>query len=470
MALFKNEYREKYESAQIEITEVRQELEQKATEIREQQATIQELTIGGVAISPSTTINGVSVSRDKVLRIPTVEACINLISETIAMLPIELKKEKADGSMEPVKLKKDDKRLYLLNRETDENTDARTFLKAMVTDYLLDGQAFAYKRYDEKPSRVAGETIRTLKELNYLKAEHMLLLEKYHDGIKHTGAKYQLTTFDGAQTVKKTGKKFDASELLRIVKSQKTSSFEGDGIYKRGAEIFAQAIAQLEMLNSLLNTGAMPAYVVKSDNNLNADKINNLRNQWSNLYSGVKNTGKTVILEKGMDIEKLSMNLQEMQMFESAKQTASEIVKLFSVPESMISSAANKYGSVEANSLHFYKHCLAPILTAFEQAFDRQLLTEKEKEMGLCFRFNPAELLRTTQDELADNLVKLVAGGLKTPNEARKDLDLQPVEGGNDMRLSLGTVSQDTETGETTVHNMDGGSNNQNEKEVVADE
>ena len=72
-------------------------------------------------------------------QIPTAEACLNLIVKLFLVYRL-IYIENADGSIE----KQNDKRVFLLN---DEN---ETYMKGLVKDYLLHGQAFLYKRYDVK--------------------------------------------------------------------------------------------------------------------------------------------------------------------------------------------------------------------------------------------------------------------------------------------------------------------------------
>lgn len=210
----------------------------------------------------------------------------------------------------------------------------------------------------------------------------------------------------------------------------------------------------------------MPLGILKTTARLSQTAIERLRGAWASLYGGVKNSAKTVILEEGMSYEKLSMNPSEIQMSESRRDINSEICKLFGVPESMISAKANKYGTLAQNNMHFKTYCVQPILNAIQQALDRQLLTQKEKDNGYYFRFDAREMLRTTQDELSNSINTLVNGGIITVNEGRYELDKEPIEGGDDLRLSLGNVLQDTENGDTHVLNMDGGTKNNTGDEV----
>lgn len=420
--------------------------------------------------SGETASNDVNLTRKRVLLIPTVSAILDLITNTISTLPIELKHE-VDGEMKEVKLKADDKRLYLLNRESNPKTDARTFLKGMVFDYVFEGHAYAHKYYEHQATKIPSEKKKYLKELNRYPAQNVSIQNRIFEEGRCTKAEYKYTVPIKSNTSHDILDITLSDSDLLIITEGSVDSFEGVGVYKKGTEIFAKALAEMELISYMMKNGAMPRIILKTNKALKDNVFNRLKDQTDSLFSGRKNAAKTLILEEGMDVDKLSYSLAEMQMNELSASTNAEIVKLFNVPESMINSKANKYGSIEQNQLHFLKHTIAPILVAFEQAFDRQLLTEKEKEMGYCFRFNIAEFLRTTKGELADTITKLTSNGLITTNEARSDLDLPPTENGNELKHNLADVFQDIHTGEKEVPNMDGGTDKQNnEKEAIVDE
>jgi HK97 family phage portal protein len=195
----------------------------------------------------------------------------------------------------------------------------------------------------------------------------------------------------------------------------------------------------------LYERGALPLGLLKTSGRLNETQANSLRDSWARLYGGVKNSAKTVVLQEGMEYQALSMNPVEIQMTETKLVTSSEICKLFNVPESMISTAANKYGSIEQNQLHFLKHTLAPIITAFESAMDRALLLESEKDNGYFFRFDTSEIVRTTEQERVASTVAAVQGGIFTINEARAKFDLPPMAEGDTTLVTPGAEKVGTE-------------------------
>lgn len=424
----------------------------------EKRSTEEKPTFGGVEITTNSSLfGGMTVNEKTVTQIATAEACLNLIVKTVSGLPINLHKENADGSIENVL---EDKRVFLLN---DEN---ETFMKGLVKDYLLHGQAFLYKRYDV--TTVLGEPMKSLKELNHLPAKNMQITKLYNDGIKHTDAEYQLTTFTGQYVGGNKHKTFKPNELLRVINTP-INDFEGEGLLVHGDKLFKQALAEMEYTNGIYDRGALPLGILKTTARLSQAGIDSLRNAWARLYGGVKNSAKTVVLEEGMEFQKVSLNPDEIQMNETMSRTDSKICTLFGVPESLISTKANKYNSVEQNSLHFLKHTIGPILVDIEKVLNKELLTEKEKLQGYYFRFDTSELLRATEKERTESIALGLEKGLLTINEARAKLDLPKID--DDVFMwGLNHVLYNPKTKEMKVPNTDGGTSNQEKGNDVTHE
>ena len=85
-----------------------------------------------------------TISCEQALNIPAVAQCVNLISETVSMIPIKLYREEiSDGKRKTVEIP-DDVRCTLLNEDTKDTLDGVQFKKALVRDYLLLGNAYTY--------------------------------------------------------------------------------------------------------------------------------------------------------------------------------------------------------------------------------------------------------------------------------------------------------------------------------------
>ena len=87
-------------------------------------------------------INGETITREKVMTLPSVNGAVDFISNSIACMPVKLYKHK-DGKGEEVE--KDD-RVKFLNGDTGDTLDAFQMKKAMVTDFLLGKGGYAYIR------------------------------------------------------------------------------------------------------------------------------------------------------------------------------------------------------------------------------------------------------------------------------------------------------------------------------------
>lgn len=380
-----------------------------------------------------------TITEEKVMKIPTAEACINLISSSIAQMPIYLYKENLDGSVEKIT---EDKRVHLMNQEPNELLNGYNFKKQVIKDYVLHGGAFV------SVERLGNE----VSELYPLPANNISVTKYIKDGYK-ISAEIKLATVEGIGIgAMRKEIKFKPYELM-IALSDSKDGITSIGLLAKGEKIFQQASDEMEYTYNIFQRGALPLGVLKMAGRLSQDVVDRLRQSWADLYSGAKNSGKTVILEEGMEYSALSMKPSDLQLNESKKGTNSEICKLFGVPESMISTAANKYGSIEQNNLHFLKHCLSPIISSIENSADKSLLLEKEKEDGYFFRFDTSELLRATEKERIEAAELGLRSGLFRINEARGKLDLPGIDD-NVFMWNLASVLYNPETGDMKVPNM----------------
>src|SRR5699024_1859038 len=135
------------------------------------------------------------------------------------------------------------------------------------------------------------------------------------------------------------------------------------------------------------------------------------------------------------------------------KHTVSEIARIFNIPESMLNASANKYASNEQNNIHFLQYCIAPIVTAIESSLNKSLLLEEEKRNGYYFRFDVSELLRTTEKEKIETVVRAMKDGLISFNEARSRIQLPSIDV-DYFTWGLGSVFYNPETGKMTIPNM----------------
>jgi HK97 family phage portal protein len=226
----------------------------------------------------------------------------------------------------------------------------------------------------------------------------------------------------------------------------------GQGVIARGYRTIELALNEIELSKNIMNNGSSPMSVVKLDRNLSADAQSRLRDSWTKMYGSSQNAGKLLILEQGMEYEKLSFSPHELGLNASRTKTQADLCSLFGVPEAMIDSQANTYGSVESSSIRFLQYSIMPYLNIIESSLNRSLLLEKEKDKYF-FRFNTDTVLQTTQKERYDALNVGINSGILSLNEARIKENLPPIEN-NFHRLSLGAVMYDPDEQVYFIPNM----------------
>lgn len=373
------------------------------------------------------------ISEDDALSISSVAAATDLITSTIARLPIQLYKKGTKG--EDVAIY--DNRFYLLNREPNHMQTAITLKKRIVLDYLLHGNSYVYLEWSR--NELIG--------LHHIPAKDVFI-EKYVnknlpfvvDGvIKVTGANGEIITLT-------------PDELMIILKNSE-DGLQSLGILDLNADLLNLALNQQAYSSSILENGSLPLAILTTPSKLTVQAMQRIKQSWDSAYRGHKNAGKTVVLEDGMDYKPVSLNPNELDLSESKSAVLADIARVFGIPESMINSDANKYNSNEQNNLHFLQYTLDPIITAIEGVLNRCLLLEEEKKKGYVFKFDRDSILATTESEKIQSTITAMKGGLISVNEARARHNFKQI-GDDYMMWSLGNIFYNLKDGRMTIPNM----------------
>lgn len=372
------------------------------------------------------------ISEEQAMSIPAVSAAVNLISSSVAKLPIELKKIDSDGNIEKVE---DDYRLFLLNDEPNESQYASTLKKRMTIDYLFYGASFLYTERKNRSNKI--------KSIHRLPVEKVNIERKKKDGYIDSYSIY----LDGERK-----NMFKTIDIITMLKDTE-DGFEPRGILDTGYKTLSNSLSEIEYSSSILKNGSLPLAVLKAANRLSDDVIKRIKRDWSNSYTGESNAGKTVLLEEGLEYETISLNPNELELTESKKGSLADIARLFNIPESMINSSANKYNSNEENNILFLQYTLEPILINMQKALNKTLLLESEKTSKYYFEFDTSEIMTITEKERAEIAQILSNTSSVTQNEIRQLLGRPKLEK-DYMFLSQGKVFYNTETGKAFNPNL----------------
>lgn len=350
------------------------------------------------------------LNEDDALKIPAIKNGVELIASSIAALPIYLYKEK-DGQVEKIF---GDNREFLLNKEPNFLETAYNLKKKMVKDFILYGGSYALLEKD-------GLNIDAIYNINASTITAELLIN--NKGIP-TGVDYRFALNGKALNV-------DITEMLVCLDASMDGATTNRGLLKDGQKLLNLMKNEIDLHNSFLENGAVVKAVLQTEGRIKLDVLERLKKSISALYSGVKNAGKTLVLEDGLKFVPIQNNLEEIKMVDSKKHNTAEVEKLLNLPSGFLQD--NQKRSSEDN-LVYLQRTLMPIITALEESFNKALLLENEKENNYFFRFDVSEVLRATQKEMVDMLSTGIKSGLYTLNEARAIID-KPKFGNSDFLL-----------------------------------
>lgn len=374
-------------------------------------------------------LDGETINRKKALNIPAVARCVNLISEIVSMIPIKLYRENLMAGKQKAVEITDDGRCSLLNEDTKDTLDGVQFKRALVRDYLLDGNAYAY----------INKQRNDMKSLHYVDCNDIFISKNYDPIFKD----YNISVL---------GKNYKPFEFIKILRTTKDGA-SGIGVIEENNELLLSAYTTMKFEQSLVSTGGSKKGFIKAEKRISKEAMEAIRQAWKNLYC--TNESNVLILNEGLDFKEASNTSTEMQLNENKNSLNNSILDIFGVP-------------VTWDWETFIKTAVMPVLTTFECAINRDLLLEKEKK-SYYFAFDTKEITKGDIKTRFEAYKTALDANLMQIDECRYMEDLEPL-GLNFIKLGLQDVLFNPFTKEvytpntnqiTNIENKNGGTENE---------
>ena len=374
------------------------------------------------------TAAGKTVNERSAMQLTAVYACVRILAEGIAGLPLHLYKCGKNGSRE----KAVDHPLYfLLHDEPNPEMTSFVFRETLMTHLLLYGNCYCQIIRDGR-GQVAALYPLMPNQMSVDRDEKGQLYYTY------------LRSGEEADTMKKGTVYLLPEDVLHIpalgfdglvgyspIAMAKNSIGMGLACEEYGAKFFAN--------------GAAPSGVLEHPGTIK--DITRLRESWNAIYGGSKNAGKVAILEEGMHYSPISISPNEAQFLETRKFQVDEIARIFHVPPHMIGDLERStFSNIEQQSLEFVKYTLNPWVCRWEQALTRSLLSPKEKR-EYSIKFNVDGLLRGDYQSRMNGYAVGRQNGWMSANDIREleNLDRISAEQGGDLYLVNGNMIKMTD-------------------------
>ena len=355
-------------------------------------------------------LSGETISRDKAMNIPAVASAVDLISSSIASMPVRLFRYKDDHVEEVTK----DDRVSMLNGDTRDTLDGFQMKKALVIDYLLDGNGYCYIKRD-------GNDVAGL----YYADDRFVAISILDEPLYKS------------YTIGCGGGTYQPFDFIKLLRNTRNGAF-GFGVTEEISKALETAYKSMLYQLSLVKTNGNKRGFLKAERRLGQDEINLLKKAWNNLYN-TDNEENVVVLNNGISFQEASSTSVEMQLNETVKSLNDQIKDIFHISD---------------NFELTFKLAIYPIVKAFETALNRDLLLEKEKGKYF-FELDVKEIIRANIKERYEAYKLAKECGFMTINEMRRNENMNHIEGLDIVDLGLGAVLYNTQSHEYYTPNTD---------------
>jgi HK97 family phage portal protein len=172
-------------------------------------------------------------------------------------------------------------------------------------------------------------------------------------------------------------------------------------------------------VGSFWTRGARPSILLRHPNTLSEPAAQRLKARLDSAHAGADHFGGTVVLEEGMDLTPLPLNMEELQYIESRKLSREEVCAAFDIsPIVMHILDHATFSNVSEQLRAQYRDTMAPDLVEYEYTIKHHLLTDFPESPQEC-SFDMDSVLRGDFETRATSVIGLVSNGVMKPKEAR---------------------------------------------------
>ena len=371
--------------------------------------------------------SGKRVNERTSMQMTAVYACVRILSEAVASLPLQLYRYNKDGGKERAA---DHPLYFIVHDEPNAEMTSFVFRETLMTHLLLWGNAYAQVIRNGR-GQVMGLYPLMPDRMKVDRDEKGRLYYEY------------MVSSDDAKTMKgrESTVRLSPEDVLHI------PGLGFDGLVGYSPIAMAKnaiglAIAAEEYGSKFYANGAAPSGVLEHPGTLKDPS--KVRESWQETFGGSKNSNKVAVLEEGMKYTPISISPNEAQFLETRKFQIDEIARIFRVPPHMVGDLdKSSFNNIEQQSLEFVKYTLDPWVCRIESSMNRRLLSEKEKK-DYFFKFNVDGLLRGDYQSRMQGYAIGRQNGWMSANDIRELENLSPIpeEEGGSLYLINGNMTK----------------------------
>lgn len=358
-----------------------------------------------------------SVSPDLAMKLSAVYACVYVLSSSVAQLPLHVKRKSGDK----VDTAKDHPAYYLLHDSPNAWQTSYKLREYAQSSVLLYGNAYIHIIRDKNGGVVSLES-----------------LEPWKVQLLKNGSRYVYAYYGDDKTMS-----LSPDDVLHI-KSLGPSIKTGKSVIQTHAETIGLGLDARKFASGFFGGNARPAGILSVKTPLNSNAWENFKKMWQTAQEKLRSEeNKTILLPAELDYKALTVSPVDTELLSMMKLNRSEIAGIFNVPAHMINDLEKAtFSNISEQTIQFIRFSVMPWVVNWEQELNRKIFTEAERKAGYFVKFNLAGIMRGTAGERATFYHAAITDGWMSRNEARQLEDMNPVDGLDEMLVSVNAAKQ----------------------------
>lgn len=358
-----------------------------------------------------------SVSPDLAMKLSAVYACVYVLSSSVAQLPLHVKCKSGDK----VETVKDHPAYYLLHDNPNAWQTSYKLREYAQSSVLLYGNAYIHIVRNKNGEVVSLES-----------------LEPWKVQLLKNGSRYVYAYYGDDKTMS-----LSPDDVLHI-KSLGPSIKTGKSVIQTHAETIGLGLDARKFASGFFGGNARPAGILSVKTPLNSNAWENFKKMWQTAQEKLRSEeNKTILLPAELDYKALTVSPVDTELLSMMKLNRSEIAGIFNVPAHMINDLEKAtFSNISEQTIQFIRFSVMPWVVNWEQELNRKIFTEAERKAGYFVKFNLAGIMRGTAGERATFYHAAITDGWMSRNEARQLEDMNPVDGLDEMLVSVNAAKQ----------------------------
>lgn len=347
--------------------------------------------------------SGVLINENTAITLSAVWRAINIISTTLASLPVSLYRQEPNGDKTNII---NHPGIKLFQIEPNPNQTSFIFTETIQTGLLTWGNGYAYILRDGIGNPVG---------MNYFHPSEVTMKTN------NNRIFYDITGFKD---------NIPARDILHIP-GLGYDGYLGKSPLQIARESLSGGLSQQTFGNTFYKNGALQSGVLETPQKLGKEAWERLKESFGRKYAGLANSGGTMVLEEGLKYNPISFPLEQIQFLGLKQFTVVEVARWFGLPPHFLADLERStYSNIEHQSIEFVVYSLRGWLKRWESEMNKKLLKESERP-NHSFKFNVDALLRGDNKSRAEWYRTMSDLGVYSVNDIRRLENKNGVAGGD---------------------------------------